>query len=308
MRVLQILIPYSQVSLQQGRLKYRSAMINLSEALGKIYDVLENKWNGPTGHRFAGGIVVLCFIGSLLLVEVKKLNMFQGYMPGFIPDTFLAAIEAALTLVLIIEVMGLVFSIVNSVTSSVGRQLEILSLILLRDVFKEISHIKEPVVWGQLTDAMLPIVATSISALVIFAILGFFYKLKKRVDIKGDEGDKQSFITSKKIISLILLFSFQGILINSLYCHFTGEHATDIFESFYTLLIISDILIVLISMRYGHDYQVAFRNSGFAVVTVFIRIALIAPPVFSAIIGSGTALFALAVLCVFNNFTRLEKN
>lgn len=282
-------------------------MINLTERLGGIYDFFEKKWSGPTGHRFAGGIVVLCFIGSLFLVELKKLHMFQGYLPDFIPDTYLSAIEAALTLVLVIEVMGLVFSIVNSVTSSVGRQLEILSLILLRDVFKEISHVTEPVVWGQLTDAMLPIAATSVSALIIFATLGFFYKLKKRVDIKGDESDKQSFITSKKIISLILLFSFHGILINTMYCHFTGKIASDIFESFYTLLIFSDILIVLISMRYGHDYQVAFRNSGFAVVTVFIRIALIAPPVYSAFIGSGAALFALAVLCIFNNFSRLEE-
>lgn len=282
-------------------------MINLTERLGRLYDLLEKKWNGPGGHRFAGGIVVLCFIGSLFMVELKKLHVFQEYLPGFIPDTFLSAIEAALTLVLIIEVMGLVFSIVNSVTSSVGRQLEILSLILLRDVFKEISHVKEPVVWGQLTDAMFPIAATSISALFIFATLAFFYKLKKRVEIKGDESDKQSFITSKKIISLALLFSFHGILLNTLYCQFTGSEASDIFESFYTLLIFSDILIVLISMRYGHDYQVAFRNSGFAVVTVFIRIALIAPPLYNALIGSGAALFALGILCVFNSFTRLEK-
>ncbi len=285
----------------------RYIMINLSERLGGIYDSLETKWSGPTGHRFAGGIVVLCFIGSLFLVELKKLHVFQGYLPDFIPDTYLSAIEAALTLVLVIEVMGLVFSIVNSVTSSVGRQLEILSLILLRDVFKEISHVTEPVVWGQLTDAMLPIAATSVSALIIFATLGFFYKLKKRVDIKGDESDKQSFITSKKIISLILLFSFQGILLNTIYCHFNGKNASDIFESFYTLLIFSDILIVLISMRYGHDYQVAFRNSAFAVVTVFIRIALIAPPVYGAFIGSGAALFSLAVLCIFNSFSRPQK-
>ncbi len=281
-------------------------MISLTGSINKIYDFLENKWSGSTGHRFAGSLVLICFIGSLLLVELKKLHAFQGYLPDFIPDSFLAAIAAAFTLLLIIEVLGLVFSIVHSVTSSVGRQLEILSLILLRNVFKEISHVQEPVVWGDLSDLIIPIVSTSIGALTIFAILGFFYKLKKRVELKGDEDDKRSFITSKKTISLVLLFSFHIIVINSVLCHFTGKNAADIFESFYTLLIFSDILIVLISMRYGYDYQVAFRNSGFAVVTVFIRIALIAPPLYSALIGTGSAVFALAVLCIYNNYSRPE--
>lgn len=281
-------------------------MINLTLRLDQTYDLLERKWSGPTGRRFAGSIVIICFIGSLFLVELKKLHIFQGYLPEFIPDTFLSAIEAAFTLLLLIEVMGLVFSIVHSVTSSVGRQLEILSLILLRDVFKEISHVSEPVVWEKLTDVILPVAATSTGALCVFAILGLFYKLKKRVEIKGDDDDKRSFIVSKKLIALVLLVSFHLIVFNTVFCHFTGKPAADIFESFYTLLIFSDILIVLISMRYGHDYQVAFRNSGFAVVTVFIRIALIAPPVYSAAIGSGAALFALAILGIFNFLTRLE--
>ena len=53
-------------------------MINLTDKLGKIYDLLGEKWSGPSGHRFAGGIVLICFIGSLFLVELKKLHAFQA--------------------------------------------------------------------------------------------------------------------------------------------------------------------------------------------------------------------------------------
>lgn len=282
-------------------------MIKLNGIICKSYDALEKKWSGPSGHRLAGSLVVICFIGSLFLVELKKLNILQGYLPGFIPDNYLSAIEAAFTLLLMIEVMGLVFSIVDSVTSSVGRQLEILSLILLRDVFKEISHIQEPVVWEQLSDKIIPIVSTSLGALIIFASLGIFYKLKLKVELKGDKNDKLSFIISKKIIALLLLIAFHIIVINNIIGLVTEKATADIFESIYTLLIFSDILIVLISMRYGHDYQVAFRNSGFAVVTVFIRIALIAPAVYSAIIGAGAAVFALAVLSIYNIAVKKES-
>ncbi len=275
-------------------------MRKISKFLSRIYDVLEQKWNGPSGHRLAGTLVVISFIGSLFFIELKKLHFFQNYLPGFIPETYLAAIEAAFTLLLMIEVMGLIFSIVGSVTTSVGRQLEILSLILLRNVFKEISHIKEPVVWDQLIDLILPIVSASLGAVIIFAILGLFYRLKQTVEMKGDENDKKSFIISKKVIALLLFVSFNIIIINSFIGHFTGNPTSDVFESIYTLLIFSDILIVLLSMRYGHDYQVAFRNSGFAVVTVFIRISLIAPAHYNAILGTGAALFALAVLGIYN--------
>ena len=275
-------------------------MKRINALICNIYDFLEMKWSGPTGHRLVSTLVIFCFIGSLCLVEVKKLGILPGYINVFIPDSFLASIEVAFTLLLILEVMGLVFSIVDSVSASVGRQLEILSLILLRDVFKEISHIREPVVWEQLSDKVTPIVATSLGAVIIFFLLWVFYRLMKRVELKADEADKRSFILSKKIIALGLLVAFHLIIINSVIGKFTGNETADIFEAFYTLLIFTDILIVLISMRYGHDYHVAFRNSGFAVVTVFIRIALIAPAVYSAVIGVIAAIFALAVISVYN--------
>ena len=243
-------------------------MKRINALICSIYDFLDTKWSGPTGHRLVSTLVIFCFIGSLCLVEVKKLGMLPGYINVFIPNSFLASIEVAFTLLLILEVMGLVFSIVDSVSASVGRQLEILSLILLRDVFKEISHIREPVVWEQFADKVTPIVATSLGAVIIFFLLCVFYRLMKRVELKADEADKRSFILSKKIIALGLLAAFHLIIINSVIGKFTGNETADIFEAFYTLLIFTDILIVLISMRYGHDYHVAFRNSGFAVVTV----------------------------------------
>ena len=40
--------------------------------------------------------------------------------------------------------------------------------------------------------------------------------------------------------------------------------------------VVSIVLIVLISLRYSSTYNVVFRNSGYALATVFIRLALIA--------------------------------
>lgn len=272
-----------------------------------VYDTLEKIWSGPKGHRLASTLLVFFFIFTLILVELNDLNLFAPTISGLIPKNHLAAIQSTLTFLLIIEVMGLIFSLVESVTTSVGRQLEILSLILLRNVFKEISHYSEPLVWTQFVDHLGYLAATSFSALFIFAVLAVFYNIKKEEALSGYEEDKKQFILAKKAVAIGLLVFFHIILIKHFYLYITGGHDIDPFEALYTLLIISDVLILFISMRYGHDYRIAFRNSGFAVVTVFIRVSLIATPYYSAVIGAGAAVFALGTLYVYSYSIRIDS-
>ncbi|NJL94075.1 MAG: hypothetical protein HC915_10260 [Anaerolineae bacterium] len=66
------------------------------------------------------------------------------------------------------------------------------------------------------------------------------------------------------------------------------------------MLIFTDVLMVLISLRYGISFQVTFRNFGYAVVTVFIRLALIAPTLLAVLMGIGAALFALGLTVAYN--------
>jgi len=45
----------------------------------------------------------------------------------------------------------------------------------------------------------------------------------------------------------------------------TGRPSSDFSSVFYTVLVFSDVLLVLVSLRYSSGYPVLFRNSGFAV-------------------------------------------
>ncbi|GAB6095988.1 hypothetical protein JCM14469_22410 [Desulfatiferula olefinivorans] len=269
-----------------------------------VYDGLEKTWAGNRGHRLAGSLLVVCFLLSLFLVELRGWITLPAPLSALTPRNHLAAVEASLTLLLIIEIMGLIFSLVQSVSISVGRQLEILSLILLRNVFKEISHLNEPLVWSDFSGEIGHLAAVCLAALLIFAMVTLFYRIKKEEGFPGADEDKHLFILAKKAVALGLLAAFHLILLDHLARRLTGAAIRDPFEIFYTLLIISDIMILFISMRYGHDYPIAFRNSGFAAVTVLIRISLIAPPYFGALIGVGSALFALGILWVYNACTR----
>ena len=57
--------------------------------------------------------------------------------------------------------------------------------------------------------------------------------------------------------------------------------------------LLTDILIVLISECFHPSFYTVFRNSGFALSTMLIRMALAAPPYFNVLLGIAAALFAI---------------
>ena len=152
------------------------------------------------------------------------------------------------------------------------------------------------------------LVADSLSALSIFAILAVYYRVKRSIPIAKDERDQAAFIVAKKFIALLLVVGFHLILLKGIWGWAATGRMESPFAQFYTLLVFTDILLVLISIRYGHSYKVAFRNSGFAVVTVFIRLALMAPPVTGAIMSVGSALFALGIIWVYNRWAAEKRS
>ncbi len=269
---------------------------------GTFFDWFESRFESANGQKALASILVAFFLVALVVIELNR----RGFVPAPLDHIFakshLAAIEHAFNLVLGIEVMSLILSLAHSVSRSVGKQFEVLSLILLRDTFKEFSHFSEPLVWAEVQPALPAIIASAIGALLIFVILGYYYKVQTPHPITRDNEARSNFILAKKFIAGMLLGSFIAICVADLWSYFATKHPENAFETFFTLLIFSDVLLVLISMRYSAQYLVAFRNSGFAVSTVLIRLALIAPITISAMIGVGTMLFALGISIAYNAF------
>jgi hypothetical protein len=269
---------------------------------GFLFDWIELHVESKQGLKFFAAVLVSTFVAAILLIEMNRRDLLPGFLASHFSLSHLAAIELAFNLLLALEVVSLIFSLSHSVTRSVGKQFEILSLILLRDTFKEFSHFSEPLAWTEIAPFLGNIVASAVGALLIFVILGFFYKAQRSRPLSADEKVRSHFILAKKMIALLLLFSFAGICVVDLWGYFTSGLPENAFISFYTLLVFSDVLVVLISLRYSAQYQVSFRNSGYAVATILIRLALIAPITLGAVIGVGTTLFALGISLAYNAF------
>lgn len=269
-----------------------------------FYDDLHQLWENKRTERIAANLLILAFLASIVSIELAR----QGWLPESItlllPKTHYYAINTAFSMLLGLEVFGLVFSIANSVSVSVGKQFEILSLILLRHAFNEISHFGEPLVWKEALEPLLYMLSNAGGALVIFLLIGVFYRLQQHRAITRDKDAAADFIAVKKIISILLLAlllvigTFDGVQ------YLTGKPSHDFFSLFYTILVFSDVLLVLISLRYSSTYPIVFRNSGFAVATVLIRIALTAPPHFNVLIGIGAIAFAIGITYAYNRFEK----
>ena len=267
-----------------------------------IFDPLHYHWEHERMHRKISLLLVLLFLGSLLIIELKRQGMVSGSLASLIPKNHFFAIQAAFTVVLILEVISLVFTIPCSFSKSVGKQFEILSLILIRNAFKELSYMPEPITFSGYNEAVYRIVTDGFGALLVFALLGYYY----RIQIKGhDETSKSidlySFVAAKKGIALILLVLFAYMGLTSLYQTLSGISHSDFFHDFYTLLIITDILIVLVAQCFQPSYYAVFRNSGYALSTLLIRLALAAPPYFNVLLGLAAALFAIGMTLVSNS-------
>jgi hypothetical protein len=270
-----------------------------------LFDRLEARWEANAVQRSLATVLVVAFVAAIAVIELNRLGWLPQPLAGRLPTNHLAAIYVAFTLLLLIEVVGLVFALPRSVADSVGKQFELLSLILLRKAFLEVAHFPEPIVWAQVAPAVPRVAADVAGALLIFVVLGFYYRSQRHLPITTLVDDGSSFVAVKKVLAVALLAALVLLAVHDGWRFLVLGRQERFFETFYTLLIFTDVLIVLVSLRYSAQYRVVFRYSGFAAATVLIRMALTAPPYVNAAIGLGAALFALALTLAYNAFARV---
>jgi hypothetical protein len=277
------------------------AMYNKPVVLSLItlFDNIEKHWKSRSFMRLLGTLLVLFFLLSLVMIEMQRLGWLGSFF-SFIPVNHFKSIEFAFTLLLFFEVVELVLSLEKSVSQSMHIQLEILSLILLRSAFKMVGDFPEVITIDAIKDDVIYIFTDAFGALLIFFGVLLIKRFEKSLSICRTEDGLNSFVAVKKLLALILLMLFVVLITMDVYFFFQDEHTFDFFHAFYTILIFSDVLVVFISLRYSDSYLVLFRNSGFALGTVIIRLALNTNPPYNALLGVLATVFILGLVYLYN--------
>lgn len=265
------------------------------------YDHLEARWESETLRRLRSNMLLIVFCTTLVLGIGNHFHWFERlYLVKHIriPD----AIEYTFNFILLFEMVALAFVLPQSISNSIGRQMEIMSLILLRTSFEELSHLSLSESVIQQFPVITRMAADAGAALLIFFLVHIFYSLQQHKQIT-DDINRQRFINLKKAIAVGVL---AGLVIFVVYdiCHYLQRgiyHPS--YALFYLILIFTDMLLLLAAFKYVMHYANLFRYSAYVLITIFIRLALMAPVYYNALLAIGTAMFGIGITWVYNRYS-----
>lgn len=262
------------------------------------YDTLKALWNAEKTSKCIALILMLFFFTALVSIALNRADLLPPSLGAHIPKDVFAAIRFAFTMLLLVEVIGLIFIIAESTSLATGKQLEIMSLLLLREAFTDISQLDYVIVLSRDWVIIVQIIMASLAAIILFVVKHFFLQWHHVQSYK----DMRGYINIKKCTSLFLLAVFCALLLYDVHRILTlGEHSL-LLRAFYTILIFTDIFLVFIGQYYTPSFVATFRNSGFAVSTLLMRIALGSPHYISALLCVFAALYLLLLNWVLSRF------
>ncbi len=273
-----------------------------------IFDAIHIFWEKERTHQIVSVLLIVIFILSLGIIEINRQGWLPANLGSLISTSHYLAINLAFSLVLILEVISLIFALPSSMSKALGKQFEILALIFLRSSFKELSKLPEPIDITGHHEVLWHILAYGGGAVTIFALLGAYLLLRKNLDKVISKGPSlDQFIKLKKTVAFLIFIIFVGLGAYDGWLLVSGGEEFDFFHYFYTILIFSDILLVLIAQTFLPQFAAVFRNSGYALSTLLIRLSLTAPVYYDVLIGIISIVFALVLTLVYNRFYTVKK-
>lgn len=219
----------------------------------------------------------------------------------------LSSLYTPFSILLVYEVYQLIRTIPDSFSSSVGKQYEIATLLVVRDILKRLSEVESTDGWEISSDLGFLLVECAAFLALFYTSLTYF-RISDNSTKSGDmSGDIAVFVESKRLVANFMLIVF---LLTAAYSFFTwiasvqdgGGSVSRVifFLDFFTFLILADILILLVSYWFYTDFGNLARNTGFVLSTVIIRVAISSEGVSAMVLFTLSGLLGLAILRMFS--------
>ena len=281
-----------------------------------IFSELFSEGNLKKFEKFILISATLGFIVHLLLILLNN----NGYVDlSFFQDKLfvnpISAIYTPFSFILIYEAFLLIYFLPRSFTTSIAKQFEIMSLILIRKIFKDIPNVNLDDNWIQ-NESNLQLIYDLVGVLIVFFLIYLFKKLKEDLPKLPVHQNLDRFISYKKLISLFLVPTLSLLCVFSFldwynYVFLDIGTSSNIdylfFESFFTILILVDVFILLVSFQYTERYSQLIRNTGFIISTILLRLSFRAVGLTSLLLLVSGIVFGLIILLIYNNMESQKK-
>lgn len=295
-------------------------MINYSFALTeRWYDRLNTAESLRKLERLSVVIAVIGFFAHLgMIAWNKNLPIYFPFLSSLISKNYLAAIYTPFSVLLYYEVYILIVAIPNSLTKAVGKQFEIIALVVIRDVFKDLAYLGDNTFDLKNIEILYPVFIDMSGGLAMFFLVGVFYHLSPDRAGKTGNPELKRFVQLKKSIALFLvmiLLMLSGYQITEWIQYIAQaediveakRQGSSFFTQLFTVMIFADILILIVSFLYSDSFELTFRNAGYVISTLLIRFGLSVEKPYDMLFFLTSFIFGVLVLLIYRYFVYFQK-
>jgi NADH:ubiquinone oxidoreductase subunit 6 (subunit J) len=295
--------------------------MGLSIYLEKLYQKLLSKKTKERSERVILWIALVSFIIHLLIIGLIHFNIISINEPSNLLKNPIAAIYTPFSFILVYEVYLLIYYLPQSTSTYISKQYEIIALIIIRRLFKDLSDLSLSSNWFSIKND-LQFTYDLLASVLLFYLIYLFHVQRTKVYRNIENNKKQpssisKFINAKKwiatalvpILLIIAIYSFLtwsiGIFQPLENQAISFKNINNIFfEQFFNILIIADVILLLFSFFHTDEFHKVIRNSGFIISTILIRLSFSVSGIINTVLIVSAILFGLSMLFIHNKFEK----
>ncbi len=293
----------------------------LSKILENLYQKLLSKKTKEKSEQVILWIALVSFILHLIVIELLHFNIISIDEPSNLLKNPIAAIYTPFSFILVYEVYLLIYYLPKSTSIYISKQYEIIALIIIRRLFKDLSDLSLSSDWFNIKND-LQFTYDLVASVFLFYLIYLFHVQRTKVyrTIKNSKNHSLSiskFINAKKwiatgLVPLLLIIAIYSFLNWSTGIFHPVENNSIsfkninnvFFEQFFNILIIADVILLLFSFFHTDEFHKVIRNSGFIISTILIRISFSVSGIINTVLIISAILFGLLILFIHNKFEK----
>ena len=290
-------------------------MTKITEIVTSIFEKLLSDSTREKIEKIILKVAIISFFIHLGIIYLIKFGFIDFPSNSELLGNPISAVYTPFSFILIYEVYLLIYYLPKSFTTYITKQYEIITLIIIRKLFKDLADLELSSDWFEIKGD-LQFTYDILASLILFYLIYQFQKQgKRKLQLQTEiKPTIEKFVNTKKLIAIILLPIFfimalytlvnwtAGISISSNEIPSFESINNLFFDQFFTVLILVDVVLLLFSFFYTDKFHKIIRNSGFIISTILIRMSFGVSGLISTILIVVAVLFGLAIITIHNKY------
>lgn len=261
-----------------------------------------------THNAFLQSLAVFALIAFIGGVGLFGIDHFWGnalISDRLVPDTLFGALGPPLMILLFYELLSLAQSFSHSLIECVRRQFEVLSLILLRDVFKDIDLL---VSGSQYSVRLLTDIAIiAFGSVGLYFVIELLERLQKRYDKMTAHVISAGYTRAKNALSALAVITITVIASVFVLRWLLVPNSTGLDAQYFAVslscIALFSALLLFISIIYVKGYESLFENSALVLASLVSILSLNFDPSVRVLALILSAVFVVTTL-LLHGFAR----